>query len=173
MRRGMILLEILLSIALFVGAGAFCLASTRSVLDSLDRGRRQAEALDLARSKLTELDAGLISITQLEAEWSGAVGSYAPDAQERLGADLPWRIEVDSAPTEYGDLSLVTLTVTEVSPSGDAGSGGRAPISVTLRQLINLREIEPQAVEPDDLLDGLPPPESTPESPGDASEGEP
>lgn len=176
MRRGAILFEVLLSIALFVGAGAYCLACTRTVLDSLDRAQREAAALDLARSKLAELHAGLVSITQLEAEWSGEVGSYQPSAQEQLEVDLPWTIEVQSAPSEFGDLSLVTLTVTENEPLAGAAPSGRAPVSVTLRALVMVRDIEPPPVEADDLLDDLPAPE--PEegaSPGEAPEagGEP
>lgn len=181
MRRGSILLEVLLSIALFVGAGAYCLASTRSVLDALDRTQREARALDLARSKLAELQAGLTSITQLEAPWSGEVGSYQPDALEQLDIDLPWTIDVESAATEFGDLSLVTMTVAE-----NAGEGA-APISVTLRALVLLRDVEPQDVEADDLLDDLPPPEveegasptggaasgDVPQPPGDEPGGEP
>ena len=54
--RGGILLEVLLSLALFVGAAAFALGATRGVIGSLDRARREALAVDLARAKLAELD---------------------------------------------------------------------------------------------------------------------
>jgi hypothetical protein len=158
-RRGAILFEILLSIALFAGAGAYCLACTRSVLDSLDRARRQAEALDLARSKLSELETGVISITQLEAPWSGEVGSHQPTAREQIETGLPWRIDVQSEASEFGDLSLVRLIVTEATAREDRS----APVSVTLRALLPLREPLASEFEHDDLLDDLPPPAPPPE----------
>ena len=42
-RRGGILLEILVSIAIFVGAAAFTLGAARSVLDGVDRAERRRQ----------------------------------------------------------------------------------------------------------------------------------
>lgn len=150
------LFEIMLSIALFVGAGTFCLAVTRSLFGALYRVQREQQALDLARSKLAELDAGLIGIQDLRGEWSGAVGSYepsadlAPDAAGRI-----WTFEMETTRSEHPGLSLVELTVTEQSAEL-AGAGSAGGLSVTIRQLLPLRELEPEAYEPDELLEGLP-----------------
>ncbi len=61
-RRGALLLEVLLSIALLAGASAFALGAARSVFDALDRAKRQQEALDIARSKMGRPVQGFTSI---------------------------------------------------------------------------------------------------------------
>ena len=76
-RRGAILFEVLLSIALFVGAAVFALGTTQTVLVALDRAGRDALALDLARAKIAELEAGIVTISELResAEGIDRVGS--------------------------------------------------------------------------------------------------
>lgn len=141
-RRGAVLLEVLLSVALFAGSAAFCLAVTSSLFEKLHRSDRRQFVTDLARSKMAELEAGLVSIQDLRGEWSGAVGSRAADDLEARGRVC--EIDVDTSRTEYAGLSLVELTVRE------------GEIAFTLRQLVALREIDVEAYEPDDLLEGLP-----------------
>ena len=159
LRRGVMLFEIMLSVALFVGAGAFCLSVTRSLFGALDRVKREQQALDLARSKLAELEAGLIAVTDLRGTWSGAVGSHEP-APELGSANRgrTWAIEAQTTRSEHPGLSLVELTVTEET-TGLGGTGTAGALSVTMRQLVALRELEPEAYEPDELLEGLPEPQ--------------
>ena len=148
------LFEIMISVALFVGAGAYCMAVARSLVGTVDRVQREQQALDLARSRLAELEAGLISVNELRGEWSGAVGSHepAPDLAPAR-ARSTWTLESQTTPSEYQGLSLVELTVRETPGPLEEEPGA---ISVTLRQLLALRELEPEAYEPDDLLEGLP-----------------
>jgi hypothetical protein len=139
-------------IALFVGAGAFCLSVTRSLFGALDRVQREQLALDLARSKLAEVEAGLISVTDLRGTWSGAVGSHEPAAElEPSNPSRTWAIDATTTRSEHPGLSLLELTVTE-----ERADGAVNPISVTIRQLVALRELEPEAYEQDELLEGLP-----------------
>ncbi|MEE8156203.1 MAG: hypothetical protein V3T53_14715 [Phycisphaerales bacterium] len=155
-RRGALLLEVLLSIALFAGASAFALGAARSVFDALDRGKRQQQAVDIARSKMAELEAGLITIRDLRSEWSGEIGSYESDLDfdaPRNGLD--WTIEVQTFPSEFGGLNLVELTVTELTDQTSDG-GGFVPMSITLRQLMPPREAEVEAYQEDELIEGLP-----------------
>lgn len=150
--RGAILLEVMLAIGLFVGAAAFCLGVTRSLFASLERTDRRRLAIDLARSKLAELEAGLITVQELRGEWSGGVGSRQDDELETAASGPTWEINAVTTRTEYRGLSLIELTITEVPP--DAGVESDV-VSFTLRQLVALREQDPEAYEVDEMLEGL------------------
>lgn len=138
-RRGGILLETLLAIALFAGAAAFTLGAARSAFTRLDQTRREQLALDLARATLAEIEAGLLSLADLRDGERGSVGSlddYAPSGSlDDVDLATRWAFDVVVDPTPYGDLSLVTLTVRE-----ETASGGDAGTSITLRQLLRLRD---------------------------------
>lgn len=84
-RRGGVLLELLLAIALFAAAASFTLSSLRAALDSVARAERRARAYDAAASRLAELDAGLI-----------AVGDLGDDLE--VDADLLVSVEVEPSP---------------------------------------------------------------------------
>ena len=93
-RRGAILLEVMLAIGLFAGAGAFCLGVTKSLFSALERTDRRRLAIDLARSKMAELEAGLITVQDLRDEWSGGVGSRPDDVElAATGSGPSWEID--------------------------------------------------------------------------------
>lgn len=154
--RGALLLEVLISIALFAGTAAFTLGAANSVFDALDRAKRELEAVDIARSKMAELQTGMISVRDLRSQWSGDIGSYQPDADfDSLQSSLRWTIEVQTSPTEYTGLSLVELTVSELTLQTQE-QGGRAVINFTLRQLMSLSAEDIEGYQEDELLEGLP-----------------
>jgi len=151
--RGAILLEVMLAIGLFVGAAAFCLGVTRNLFAALDRADRRKLAIDLARSRLAELEAGLVNVQDLRGEWSGGVGSRPDDAELIATESGPrWEIDAVTTRTEYPGLSLIELTITAVPPDGVLESH---VVSFTLRQLVALREQDPEAYEMDEMLEGL------------------
>jgi hypothetical protein len=164
------LLEVVLSVVLCVGAASFCLAATRSLFGTLERIDRRQRAIDLVRSKLTELEAGQVTLGELRGEWSGAVGSRLEDEDlEREPRGPAWEIDVETSPTEFRGLTLVELTVTEITNGtgpdearglqgrqSEAGTDARGGESFTLRQLMALRETDTEAYETDELLEGLP-----------------
>lgn len=155
-RRGALLLEVLLSIALFAGTAAFTLGAANSVFDALDRAKREQEAIDIARSKMAELQTGMISVRDLRSQWSGDIGSYQPDTDfDSLESSLRWMIEVQTSPTEFTGLSLVELTVSELEEQFP-DQAGRAVISFTLRQLLPLSEEDTEEYQEDEILQGLP-----------------
>ena len=155
-RRGALLLEVLISIALFAGTAAFTLGAANSVFDALDRAKREQEAIDIARSKMAELQTGMINIRDLRSDWSGDIGSYQPDADfDSLESSLRWKIQVQTSPTEFTGLSLVELTVSEIEKQFQ-DQAGRAVISFTLRQLLPLSEEDTQEYQEDEILEGLP-----------------
>ncbi|MCH8822276.1 MAG: hypothetical protein IH984_02095 [Planctomycetes bacterium] len=155
-RRGALLLEVLLSIALFSGTAAFTLGAANSVFDALDRAKREQEAIDIARSKMAELQTGMINIRDLRSDWSGDIGSYKADADfDSLESSLRWTIEVQTSPTEFIGLSLVELTVSELEEQFP-DQGRRAVISFTLRQLLPLSQEDIEEYQVDEILEGLP-----------------
>ena len=154
-RRGAFLLEVLLSIALFAGSAAFTLGAANSVFDALDRARREHEAIDIARSKMAELQTKMITVRDLNSQWSGDIGSYQTDADfDSLESSLRWAIEVKTSPTEYTGLSLVEITVSELQEQAFEQSGG-AFVSYTLRQLMPLSEEDIEDYQEDEILVGL------------------
>jgi hypothetical protein len=150
-RRGAMLLEVMLSLALFVGAATFCIAVTRSLFSSLDQAGRRHFAADIARSKLAELEAGMTSIQDLRGEWRGNVGSRSRDASALGQTAAPrWQLDVRTSPSPFRGLALVELTVSEdpaVAPD---------PVGFTLRQLMALREQDVEAYQADELSKGTP-----------------
>lgn len=158
---GGVLLEILVSIAIFITAATFSLRAVSSVITGLDRSRREAYAVDLVRSKMAELEAGLITISDLQGESDEAVGSMREagfESEETSAyadlADMQWVFEVTTTRSEFPGLSLVELTVTE-EPLVETGDDSRL-ISFTLRQLMPLREEDEEDYEMDEMLEGLP-----------------
>lgn len=150
-RRGAILFEMLVSIAVFTGAGMLTLSVVGNSYASFARAQKQRLALDLARSKLAELEADLISIGDLAADTIDTVGSleFGGDPLEEVSGE--WRMEVDTRRTEYANLTLVSVTV---YPPPD--SEFDEPAGVTLRQLVRLRDERVENFEQDDLIRGLP-----------------
>jgi hypothetical protein len=135
--RGVVLLEALLAIALFVGAAAFTLAATRNAIQAVDRNRRTLEAVDIARSRLAELEAGLITLEDLRGGSDDGVGSAGRSAPPRDASEpSSWQVSIKTLRSEFTGLTLVELTIAEADdqPLDDF----RAPVSYTLRQLVAL-----------------------------------
>lgn len=156
--RGGVLLEVLLSIGIFVTGATFTLAASRNVFHAIARTQRKQLALDLARSALAELEAGLITPADLRGEVGriGSIDTFGVEESGRLDPTEPlWVYDVQTSRTEFTGLSLVELTVREEYES-DFMPADATVISVTLRQLMPLREEEEEAYESDEMLEGLP-----------------
>ena len=145
MRRGAILLELIVSLALFVAAGLAVLGVTRHAVGAIERTRLQQRAADHARSAMTLLEAGLAAPESLDGvapTWL-ARGGFDESAPES-----PWTIEVDVEASDFTGLSLVVVTaVHEATP-------GTRDASFTLRQLVRLARLEEDSIgEQDDLVE--------------------
>jgi type II secretory pathway pseudopilin PulG len=153
-RRGGVLLEIVVALSIFIGAGSFALSALNNVLDAVDRSGREQVAIDLARSKMAELEAGLITLEDLRDEMLTTVGSVEVE-DGLLGTSLHgWEIDVQTQRTAFPGLTLVELTVSERTATGDA-SDDPAKVRFSLRQLVELGEAPAEGFEEDDLLRGL------------------
>ena len=96
--RGGILLELMLSLALFVAGASVIIGVMRGSMDGVMRASMHARADDLACSRLVELDAGLVSTDELRGT-SAAVN----------GEEFAVTLLVE--PTGVGDLVRAVATV--------------------------------------------------------------
>jgi hypothetical protein len=98
---------------------------------------------------------GLITPADLREADGTALGSITPRQLDDAAAGR-WEFDVRTSPSEYGNLSLVELTITEASD--DPAVDPESLVSYTIRQLIELRPDDDETYEEDDLLRGLPAP---------------
>lgn len=161
--RGMLLLEVVLAIAVFVMASIAILSIVRGGVGSLQATRDAVRACDLARSAMARIEAGLDTPQSL----TGPVPLWEDDAEaweadELLGgpggqgiefADAPprpslWEIEVETEPSSFSGLTEVTVRTLKRS----SANSEELTASYTLRQLVRLvSKGEDKAGEPDEL----------------------
>ncbi len=160
-RRGGVLFEAMLAIALFVGAASFTLASVRNVTRALERSRMLQEAVDIARSRMAELEAGLITLGALRGEtdvgdgYEQRSGAFTLDNEGFSMSRPRWRLEIATSRTTFPNLTLVELTVIENRDEAGQGAADAAnAMRYTLRQLVALRDDESEAFEEDPMLRG-------------------
>lgn len=149
-RAGAVLLEVIVSMAIFVAAASFTLRATGSVLSALDQSRREQAAVDLAVSTMAELEAGIIDLRSLRS--GRTMDIRGPTWESERLDDGPWRLEIDTARSEHRGLTLVELTVVEDLPQGD----DRVSVQYSIRRLMSIADGGESTYEDDELLDGLP-----------------
>ncbi|MFK7960526.1 MAG: hypothetical protein AB8G96_08365 [Phycisphaerales bacterium] len=167
-RRGGILLETLIALAVFVATASFVLAASRQSLTSARVAALESRATDVARSALAAIEAGIVPRSALDGgdallEIIGPVrGAPGPDAPDDGGGR--WELDVQTDPTEFGDLMLITVTARWLEPGATAGgpdvegtiaAPADAAVAVTLRGHAMLSDDEAWAPELDEALDGL------------------
>jgi len=136
LKRGAILLECILSLAILVGAGLAVLALIDRASGALAASRDAESAADLARSAMSKLEAGLGSVQTL-------AGPVEPWRDERDGTfddalpeESPWSIAIDVEPAEFPGLTLVTVTAEKTDPLG------RTLAVYALRQFVRLQSAD-------------------------------
>ena len=131
-RRGAVLLELLVALAIFVVAATTLLATFGDVIASLDRGAVQSRAVDLARTRMSEIEAGLVATEDLRSEGrsrpAAAGGGSSRDRGEVRDPDGLF-VETSVTMNEFPNLSLVEIRVYD---------GVRSAARFTLRQLVEL-----------------------------------
>ena len=75
MRRGALLLEVLLALALFLAVISLGFSAIESGQRAVGQGRREAQAVDLALSRLAELEAGILPWPELRDDPDQPVGT--------------------------------------------------------------------------------------------------
>ncbi len=160
-RRGGILLEVLLSIAIFAGAASFVLGAVRTAIDAQMRSLAEQQAVDLAASLMAELENGSLTLSDLREGVPRQLGSnekYRELVDERIARGLPgWGVDINTQRTEFAGLTLVEVTVFQLLPDmRGAASPDDTNVRYTLRQLMKMRDAEAEAYELDEMLEGLP-----------------
>jgi len=169
-RPGAILLELMVSLAIFVMAALAVGSMLRQSTGALVRSREQLVAADLARTAMARHEAGMARPEVLNgpvepwasdpAVWEGdsmvdpelGLGIGAPDVG--LGSATPvWELEVESEPSEFAGLSIVHVRALRRDPADP----GQISALASLEQLVRLRDAEQDiAGEADELLDEVP-----------------
>lgn len=132
-RRGQLLLELLLSVAIFVAAAITISSIVRRAQDSLRQARDQHVAADLAQTALARIESGLAtpeSVNGPVPDWP----SDDPDAPTGFDDAAPtgvWRIEITTEASQFPGLTKVSVTARRDDPT-------LPPASFTLHQLVRL-----------------------------------
>lgn len=160
-QRGSVLLEVIASIALIVMCGVTILGAIGQASHSFDVMRERSTAADLTRSAMAKLEAGIVSTTSLDGpverwEFQEDSGAEAMGEMPSAGGtaamdDTGWELEVDVYPSQFPDLSVVTISAVRVP----TGLVGERRVLHTLTQLVRLGSLEEDiAGEEDALLGG-------------------
>lgn len=149
-RNGAIMLELMVSLAIFVMAGLAIGGAVRQGLASMARSREENRAADLARSAMAMLEAGLETPLTLNGPvkpWLAQTDIWVGDGradEERaatLGVDeldlqeSGWELEVATEPSEFAGLTKVTVRAVRFDPE----NADIEMASATLVQLVALR----------------------------------
>ena len=122
-KRGAILLECMLSLALLVMAAVTVLACLESAASAAGRRGDEARAAQIATSAMAMIDAGIMTPETVQ----GPVDKW----RTGVVAERGWRVTVETQPSEFGTLVHVTLRV-------HRGEDAALPPLASLHQLVDL-----------------------------------
>lgn len=175
MRRGGMLFEVMVALAILLMASMTLGAIVMQSVGAMDRTRRSMQACDLARSTMAQIEAGILDAASVSGpvrRWDASMflmpeDAFAPaggaepvEASAELPGEIPvgvsenigpeWSVEVETEPTEFDGLWLVTVTAQlQAAQAPDV-----VLASYTLRQVVRLgTEPEDVAGEEDELMD--------------------
>ncbi len=147
-RRGGLLLEVMISMALFIGAALVVLRVMSDARTSLQQSAVLQRAVDLAMTRVSELELGLVSLADLRGMGRQERGEF-----DDLEASVePLGIRVRTERTQWDGLVLVELDVLDperIDPTGEDF------VVHSVRTLVRLSEENFDDVEDDSMLDGL------------------
>lgn len=135
-RRGGFLLEVILSLSIFIMVGLAAVSLTSNALNAARRSADLRLALDLARSTFARIEIGELSPESARGPagaWTGANSSADGDAPQTLPG---WWIDVQTEPGPLSDLTAITVRIQHDVAAGADGSRGE--VVFTLRQLVRL-----------------------------------
>lgn len=150
MRRGSFLIEMIIAVALFAGAGLIVIGAMRDGVRSTLRAMERERAADHAASAFALVASGIETIDAID----GPVPEYDdPESTEQFADLLPeasgWIIEAESDRSPYGALTRLTVTARRVDKNGQALPGFP---SATIGGLVHVtRSLESDLLEESDL----------------------
>lgn len=130
-RPGVVLLDLVVALALFVVGGLAVLAQLDSGARRVIDAEHRVGAYGVARTALALLESGAMG----DRELSGPASAWATPAAGSTSMEpgAQWVCEVDLEPSSWPELSLATVRVRRV-PAGAEADG--QPVRATLRQLV-------------------------------------
>lgn len=148
-RRGGLLLEVMLAVAIFIAAALTILGAVSNAAESFEASRLRQRATDLARSAIAKIEAGIETAETLNGpvpEWRDEEAS-ATEFEDELPPPSGWELAIMTTPFGAGELTMVEVTATK-----RLELSGRTVASATLRQLVRLSAAAPDRVgEVDDV----------------------
>ena len=150
-RRGGLLLEVMISMALFIGAALVILRVMGDARTSLQRSAVLQQAVDLAMTRIGELELGLVSLADLRAMGRQERGEF----DDLEASTEPLGIRVRTERTQWDGLVLLELDV--LDPDRTNPSGGDLVVH-SVRTLVRLTDATYDEFEEDSILDDLPSP---------------
>ncbi len=150
MRRGALLIEMIIAIALFVGAGMVVSGSMRDGVRATIRAMDRERATDIAASAFALVEAGIGTVEEID----GPVPPYEdPDDTSNFADLLPaptgWVIEAESDRSTFGSLTLLTVSVTR---EGEGGRPIAGSMSAEVDGLVHVaRAVEDSELQETDL----------------------
>lgn len=133
MRRGAVLLECLLALALFVACGLSVMAMMDRAMASVAATRDAEIAADIARSAMAKIEAGLGTPETM----NGPVPEWRDELDVSFDESLPtgavWHLEVTTEPSQFEGLTRVSVRAYKQAPMSDTELA-----SYTLVQLVRL-----------------------------------
>ncbi|MEO1130246.1 MAG: hypothetical protein AAFX05_11145 [Planctomycetota bacterium] len=149
-RRGALLLEAGLAVALFAMAGLAILGMLRNAAAGLAAERERLHAVDLATSALAAIEAGIETAESLDGEvprWTDEQASTG--FEDRPPEPSGWLLEIETDESVYDGLTVVTVHVVR---TGALGQAPQAP-TYALTRLLRLGRVQADDEAPvDDLL---------------------
>jgi hypothetical protein len=139
-RRGAVLLDAMLAVAIFVSAGSAILVLCDRSLAGLERERVKMQACDLARSAMARIEAGIDSAQALN-------GLVRTDSGLAPGSGS-WELKIETDPSQFTGLTRVSVTALRHARADDE----QVVESYTLRQLVRLAGRAEDTPGPDDPL---------------------
>lgn len=148
-RAGIVLLELMVAVALFVGAGLAITNAMTLGVDSAIRAEREIAASDIARSAMAKIQAGISTPQTLSGEpvawdedetvWEGDRLVSADDLPAGRSTTGPvrtsgWVLSVNTEPSSFDGLSSVIVEVRRADAADDS-----LP-EATLKRLVRLRD---------------------------------
>lgn len=130
-QTGVVLLDLVVALALFVVGGLAVLAQLDSGARRVIDAEHRVGAYGVARTALALLESGAMGDRELSGPASAWATPAAGSTSMELGAQ--WVCEVDLEPSSWPELSLATVRVRRVSAGAEADG---QPVLATLRQLV-------------------------------------
>ncbi|MBL8962955.1 MAG: hypothetical protein KF787_06190 [Phycisphaeraceae bacterium] len=131
--RGALLLEALVALAVFVGAGLAFVTVLEQSTEAMIRARDLRQACDLASSALARMEAGIDTAETLDGPvppWDDTSDGGVLQA----GSGGRWEIDVVTEPSAFAGLTRVTVTAIKRPASG----GEHVRASYAMTQLIRV-----------------------------------